>query len=124
MIEIFTSLAVILSLLGLFAMSAYFSGEQTKQIAIRKVFGAEMEGEVWRNVRQYMLLVCTACCVGIPLAAVAVRRYLEQFVYRIDSYGWLFVVAVLIVLVFSLLAVLSQVLHAARTNPAEALKKE
>jgi len=124
LIEIFTSLAVILSLLGLFAMSAYFSGEQTKQIAIRKVFGAEMEGEVWRNVRQYMLLVCIACCVGIPLAAFAASRYLEQFVYRIDSYGWLFVAAVLIVLAFSLLAVLSQVLRAARTNPAEALKKE
>ena len=124
LMELFTLLAVVLSLLGLFAMSAYFSGEQTKQIAIRKVFGAEMQGEVWRNVRQYMLLVGVACCIGIPLAIVAAGRYLEQFVYRIDHYAWTFVVAVLIVLAFSLVAVLSQVQKAAHTNPVNLLKTE
>ncbi|MBR5042739.1 MAG: FtsX-like permease family protein, partial [Bacteroidales bacterium] len=68
LLEIFTVLAVLISLLGLLAMSTYFAGENTKQIAIRKVFGADVNSETWRNVRSYMLLVAIACLIGIPLA--------------------------------------------------------
>ena len=123
-VELFALIAMLISLLGLLAMSTYFAEENTRQIAIRKVFGAEMQGEVWRNVQQYMLLVAVACCIGIPLAVVAAGRYMQQFPYRVENYGWVFIVAVLVVLAFSLLAVLSQVLKAARTNPATELKKE
>lgn len=123
-VELFALIAMLISLLGLLAMSTYFAEENTRQIAIRKVFGAEVQGEVWRNVRQYMMLVAVACCIGIPLAVVAAGRYMQQFPYRVENYGWVFGVAVIVVLAFSLLAVLSQVLKAARTNPATELKKE
>ncbi len=52
------------------------------------------------------------------------ERYLRQFWYRIENYGWVFAVGAVIALVISFLAVLWQTLQAARTNPATELKKE
>ncbi|MBP5720016.1 MAG: hypothetical protein J6W82_02990 [Bacteroidales bacterium] len=49
-------------------MSTYFADENTKQIAVRKVFGADVNSETWRNVRSYMILTGIACLIGIPLA--------------------------------------------------------
>ena len=91
---------------------------------IRKVFGADVNRETWRNVRSYMLLTGIACVIGIPLAVWAARIYLERFAYRIEVYGWVFAVAVIISLAISFGTVLWQTLRAARTNPATELKKE
>ena len=124
LLEIFTLLAVLISLLGLLAMSTYFAGENTRQIAVRKVFGADVNSETWRNVRSYMLLVGIACVIGIPLAVWAARLYLQRFAYRISGYGWVFALAVLISLAIAFGTVLWQTLKAARTNPAVELKKE
>ena len=59
-------------------MSTYFADENTKQIAVRKVFGADVSSETWRNVRSYMILTGIACLIGIPLAVWAARVYLER----------------------------------------------
>ena len=124
LVELFAALAVLISLLGLLAMSTYFADENTKQIAVRKVFGADVNRETWRNVRSYMLLTGIACVIGIPLAVWAARIYLERFAYRIEVYGWVFAVAVIISLAISFGTVLWQTLKAAMTNPATELKKE
>ena len=124
LVELFAILAVLISLLGLLAMSTYFADENTKQIAVRKVFGSDVTHETWRNVRSYMALVGVACLVGIPLAVWAARLYLERFAYRIEGYGWVFALAVLISLAIAFGTVLWQTLKAARTNPATELKKE
>ena len=65
-----------------------------------------------------------ACLVGIPLAIWASRVYLERFAYRVENYGWVFVVAALISLAIAFGTVLWQTHKAARTNPATELKKE
>ena len=124
LLELFTLLAVLISLLGLLAMSTYFAGENTKQIAVRKVFGADVSSETWRNVRSYMILVLIACTIGIPVAVWAARLYLQRFAYRVEGYGWVFVVAVLISLAIAFGTVLWQTRKAAKTNPAIELKKE
>ncbi|MBR1705171.1 MAG: FtsX-like permease family protein [Bacteroidales bacterium] len=124
LVELFAVLAVLISLLGLLAMSTYFADENTKQIAVRKVFGADVSSETWRNVRSYMMLVGVACLIGIPLAIWAAQVYLQRFAYRIEGYGWVFVVAALISLAIAFGTVLWQTLKAARTNPAIELKKE
>ena len=124
LVELFAVLAVLISLLGLLAMSTYFADENTKQIAVRKVFGADVNSETWRNVRSYMIMTGIACLMGIPLAVWAARVYLERFAYRIEGYGWVFVVAVIISLAIAFGTVLWQTLKAAKTNPAVELKKE
>ncbi len=124
LVELFAVLAVLISLLGLLAMSTYFADENTKQIAVRKVFGSDVTHETWRNVRSYMVLTGIACAIGIPLAVWAARVYLERFAYRVENYGWVFVVAVIISLAIAFGTVLWQTLKAAKTNPAVELKKE
>ena len=124
LMELFMYLAILVALLGLLAMSALFASEQTHDVAVRKVFGGTVGGEVMRGVGSYMLLVAIACVLAVPVAVWLCGRYLEGFNYRISNYGWIFAVAVAIALVISFLAVLWQTLKAARTNPAVELKKE
>jgi len=124
LLELFMGLSVLISLLGLVAMSTYYSGENTQGIAIRKAFGSDVRRELWRTVRGYMLLVGLAAIIASPIAIWLCGKYLERFAYRIDRYGWIIAVAVLLTLVMAFLSVLWQTLRAARTNPAEALKKE
>lgn len=124
LLELFMLLAILISLLGMLAMSAYFAGVQARGIAVRKVFGGTVLSETLRNVRDYMILVGIACLIGIPLAIRAAERYLEPYIYRITHYGWLFVLAVLLAVAAAFGSVLWQTLRAARTDPASELKKE
>ena len=124
LVELFMVLAVVISLLGLLAMSTYYARENTQSIAIRKVFGSNVLRELWRTVRNYMLLVLLSVLLGLPVAIWAADRYLEQFEYRIAGYGWIFAVAALIAVAIAFGSVLGQTLRAARTNPATELKKE
>ena len=124
MIELFMILAVLVSQLGLLAMSAFFAGERTHDVAVRKVFGGTVRGEVVRGVREYMLLVGIACILAVPVAVWLAGRYLQDYNYRISGYGWIFGVAVIIALAISFASVLWQTLKVARTNPAVELKKE
>ena len=105
-------------------MSAYYAGIQTRDIAVRKVFGGTIASETRRAVREYLLLVCVAILIGIPVSIYLAGKYLEQFWYRIEGYGWVFAVAAAIALIISFLSVLWQTRKAARTNPAIELKKE
>ena len=124
LVELFAVLAVLISLLGLLAMSTYFADENTKQIAVRKVFGSDVGKETRRNVKSYMVLTGFACLIGIPLAIWAARIYLERFAYRVEGYGWVFALAVVISLAIAFGTVLWLTLKSARTNPATELKKE
>lgn len=124
LLKIFTILSVLLSILGLVAMSTYFASEREKGIAIRKVYGGTMSSETRRNISEYMIITVCASVIAVPVAWVFCERYLEEFAYRIELTVWPFVTAVALALVISLASVLWQTLRAARTNPAEALKKE
>ena len=124
LLEVFMLLAVLISLLGLLAMSTYYAGENSHTIAVRKVFGGTVESETRRNVKEYMILVLVGAVIAVPLAVWAAQRYLEQFIVKLENYFWIFVVAVVIAFVMAFLSVLWQTLRAAKTNPAEALKKE
>ena len=124
LIELFMGLSLLIFLLGLLAMSAFFAGGRTHDVAVRKVFGGSVATETGRSVKEYMVLVGIAVLIGIPVAIFLAERYLRQFWYRIEGYGWVFVVGAVIAILISFLAVLWQTLKAARTNPATELKKE
>lgn len=124
LLKIFAVLAVLLSVLGLVAMSTYFAAEREKGIAIRKVFGSTMSGEARRNITEYMVLTLIGSIIAAPLALIFCERYLEEFAYRIELTPWPFVVATLLAMFISLVSVLWQIIRAAKTNPAGALKKE
>jgi predicted lysophospholipase L1 biosynthesis ABC-type transport system permease subunit len=124
LMEIFMLLSIIISLLGLLAMSTYYAGVKSRDIAVRKVFGGTVDTEAWRTIREYMVLVGIACVIGIPIAVYVAQEYLKDFIYRLEGYWWIFVVAVLLTGLIAFVSVIWQVLKAARTNPATELKKE
>ena len=124
LVEIFMLLSIIIALLGLVAMSTYYADEKSRDIAVRKVFGGTVDTEAWRTIREYMVLVGIACVIGIPIAVYAAQEYLKDFIYRLEGYWWIFVVAMLLTGFIAYVSVIWQVLKAARTNPATELKKE
>ena len=124
LMEIFMFLAILLSFMGLVAMSRYYSSENISDIAIRKVYGSTISYETATSIWKYMKIVLISCIVAVPAAVMACSRYLEGFVYRISNRWWVYVIAVLLALLISLAAIFVQISRAARTNPAEALKKE
>ena len=124
LVEIFMLLSILIALLGLVAMSTYYADEKSRDIAVRKVFGGTVDTEAWRTIREYMVLVGIACVIGIPIAVYAAQEYLKDFIYRLEGYWWIFVVAVLLTGLIAFVSVIWQVLNAAKTNPAIELKKE
>lgn len=83
-----------------------------------------MDSETWRTIWDYLILVGIACIIGIPVAVYATQEYLKGFIYRLEGYWQIFVLAVVISFAVSLLSILWQTLKAAKTNPAVELKKE
>ena len=124
LVRAFMVLSLLLSILGLIAMSNYFADESSKDIAIRKVFGSTLENEIWKTVLEYLVLLGVAAVIAVPIAILLASRLLEQYSYRITGYGWVFVVTVIIATIVAFLSILWQTLKAARTNPAVELKKE
>ena len=124
LLEVFMLVAMLISTLGLVAISTYYAGEQAKAIAVRKVFGGTVASETLKSVKAYMAMVGVACAAALPVAVWAADKYVEAFVCRIDHYWWLFAVAVVLSAAIAFAAVFWQVWSAARTNPAVELKKE
>ena len=124
LIELIMAISVILSLLGLVAMSTHFASEREKTIAIRKVFGGTMQSEIRRNLKEYVIMILIANVIAIPVAVWLCKRYLEDFAYRIDLHPWIFVVTVVLSFVIAIGSVLWQIVSVARVNPVWALKKE
>ena len=124
LIELIMGISVLLSLLGLVAMSTHFASEREKTIAVRKVFGGTMESEIRRNLREYLILILIANIIAIPVAVWLCHRYLEDFAYRINLSPWIFVVTVALSFVIAIGSVLWQIVSVARVNPVNALKKE
>lgn len=124
LLEIFMGISIILSLLGLIAMSTYYANENTKGIAIRKALGSDIVKEIKRNIRLYMIMVSVAVIMAIPISLFISRIYLSRFAYRIENYWWIFVVASVLSILVAFFSVVWQVSKAAHADPATELKKE
>jgi predicted lysophospholipase L1 biosynthesis ABC-type transport system permease subunit len=93
--EIFSSLAIFISCLGMFGLALYFAEQRQKEIGIRKVIGASV-GTSWQMLsNDFLILVAIACLVALPVAFTAMRHWLEQYTYRTDLPWWLFAGSIL-----------------------------
>ncbi len=126
LLELFMLVAIMLSCLAFLAMSVHYASGNIKPIAVHKVFGGSTESELRRCMVIYLKIIATAILIGLFPAIWISERYLQQFSYRLElgEKWWIFLIAMAISLLISTTTVLWQTLRAARTNPAEALKKE
>ena len=121
---IFTLLSVLVSALGLFAMSSYYMQQEIRSVSVKKVFGADYSGVLKELIISFMKMVGIAFVIAVPVAWFIMHRWLSGYGHRIDLYWWIFVLAGLAVAFIAAISVLYQSVKTARTNPAEALKKE
>jgi len=120
----FTGLAIIIAILGLFGLSLLMAARRTREIGIRKVYGAP----VWRVIltinRSFTIYTMFAFLLSIPLTIWIMQKWLQNFVYRVN-FGWVeFVGAGIIALVIVWLTVTYSAWRTARMNPAAAIRVE
>ena len=117
-------IAIFITMIGLFAISQYFIMERKQETAVRKVFGGTIHSETVRNTATYMKLAIISCIIAIPIIHTIFRIMKRSIISDVESTLWIYIVCILLSLIISIISVLWQTLRAARTNPAEALKKE
>jgi putative ABC transport system permease protein len=120
----FSVIAIIISCLGLFAISSIVILRRTKEIGLRKVNGASIF-EIMRMLSvEFTRGVLIAFLIAVPIAYYIMNKWLQNFVYKTELDWWIFILAGLIGLIVALLTVSWQCWCAARRNPVEALRYE
>ncbi len=120
----FSVLSLLIACLGLYGLIAYSISQKTKEIGIRKVLGASVNGIAVLLSKDFLNLVGLACLVAIPLAWYILQQWLQDFAYRISLSWWMFAAALLPVLMITLLTAGFQAIKAAVANPVKALRSE
>lgn len=122
--NVFGGLAIFISCLGLFGLSAFVAERRNKEIGIRKVLGATVANVWFALSKDFLQPVLLAFLLAAPLAGWAMQKLLDRFEYRIDLYWWIFASAGLAALAVALLTVSYQGVKAALLNPVTSLRSE
>lgn len=122
-VSLFAFIAIIISLLGLVAMSTYFIQQRAREIAVRKVFGSTGNQIRIRLIRTFMLYVGIAFVIAVPIVVHFMSKWIEQYSYRIVWWPWI-VAAGVIVMLISLAAVAVQSWMASNENPVKNIRQE
>lgn len=117
-------IAVFLTALGLFGLSAFTAERRTKEIGVRKALGASRADILGLLMWEFARPVLWANAIAWPAAYVLMRRWLETFTYRIDMEPWMFLGASAAALGIALLTVAGHALLVARAEPVKALRYE
>jgi len=117
-------LTIFISCIGLFGLATLSAERRRKEIGIRKVLGASVEGIVRKLSTDFAKLVIIAAVIAVPAAWWAMHKWLENYPYRIDINAWIFVLAGAVVLFIALATVSYQAIKAAIANPVNSLRTE
>ncbi|MEO8712832.1 MAG: ABC transporter permease [Parafilimonas sp.] len=120
----FSILAIFIACLGLFGLATFIAEQRTKEIGIRKVLGASVQGIVQMLSKDFIKLVAIAFVLAAPFAWWAMHAWLQNFAYRINIEWWVFTVAGFGALFIALITVSFQAIRAAIRNPVKSLRTE
>ena len=122
--RIFAGLAILISCLGLYGLTAFTAERRMKEISVRKVFGASDVSIMRLLSSEFTSLVLIAMVLGMPLIWLGGRSWLSGFAYRSDIAWWYFVMGASAILLITLVTVSMNTVRAARVSPAETLRSE
>ena len=120
----FAAIAIFIACLGLFGLSAFTISQRIKEIGIRKVLGAEVSSIVSLLSKDFLKLVGVAALIAFPVAWFAMRKWLDDFAYRINIPWWLFLAAAVLAGVIAFVTISFQAVKAATANPVKSLRTE
>lgn len=120
----FAALAVLVSCLGLYGLSAYIAERRSKEIGIRKILGSSPIDIFYELSKSFMRLVMIAICIALPLAWYASSRWIERFVYRIDLDWSILALASCIAVGTAIFTTGYQAWKSVRASPVKSLRAE
>ncbi|MDQ2180027.1 ABC transporter permease [Marinifilum sp. D714] len=123
-LTLFAILSILLSIMGMYALSSYSIQHKTKEIGIRKANGASSLEIMLQLISEYVIWVALAFVIASPIAFYAADDWLKSFAYRIDLSWWIFALAGVIAILIAIITVSWQTYNAARKDPVYALKYE
>jgi ABC-type antimicrobial peptide transport system permease subunit len=119
---VFTGVAIMISMLGLFGISLFDIRQRRREIAIRKINGAQITDIVRLLMKRYFILLGFAFAVATPAALFVISKYLENFAYKTPVSWWLFAAALTVTAAISLVTLIWQTYKAGNENPANVIK--
>jgi len=123
-ISIFSLLAAALSLIGVFGQVLLDVQYRRRDLAVKKVYGAETAGLVLDGLKRYVTIGIVSYAIAVPAACYAVSRWLESFVEHTGMSVWTYILTFVIIMTLTIVVAGFQYWHSANTDPAEALKTE
>lgn len=123
-VGIFTGVAVLISILGFIGMSLFFIRQRRKEIGVRRIMGSTTNEVLSLLLTKFCAPLLVSFIFAVPLSWFIMDKWLESFSYRIGLSPWIFIASGAVSLLIAVVSIFFQTLHAAHSNPADAIRAE
>lgn len=123
-VSIFTGVAVLISILGFIGMSLFFIRQRKKEIGVRRIMGSTTNEVLSLLLTKFCAPLLVSFIFAVPLSWFIMDKWLESFSYRIGLSPWIFIASGAVSLLIAVVSIFFQTLHAAHSNPADAIRTE
>lgn len=123
-VSIFTGIAVLISILGFIGMSLFFIRQRKKEIGVRRIMGSTTNEVLSLLLTKFCAPLLVSFIFAVPLSWFIMDKWLESFSYRIGLSPWIFIASGAVSLLIAVVSIFFQTLHAAHSNPADAIRAE
>ncbi len=120
----FTVIILLITSIGLFGLASHTAQKKTKEIGVRKVFGASVFSMVYLFVKMFFRWVLISNVIAWPVAYYFVSNWLDNYVYRVKISVWVFWASAALAIMISIITVGYQSYRAATRNPIDSLRYE
>ena len=124
LIYLFSTMAIVIAFLGIFGMLSYTLKTKEKEIAVRKILGANLTSIFVLLSKNFIILTIIGTIITIPLTWIIMERWLQNYVYRIEISTGDFMLALAVILLVLLVTVSLQLGKVSKNNPADTLRAE
>lgn len=123
-VSIFTGVAVLISILGFIGMSLFFIRQRKKEIGVRRIMGSTTNEVLSLLLTKFCAPLLVSFIFAVPLSWFIMDKWLESFSYRIGLSPWIFIASGAVSLLIAVVSIFFQTIHAAHSNPADAIRAE
>ena len=123
-VSIFTGVAVLISILGFIGMSLFFIRQRKKEIGVRRIMGSTTNEVLSLLLTKFCAPLLVSFIFAVPFSWFVMGKWLESFSYRIGLSPWIFIASGAVSLLIAVVSIFFQTLHAAHSNPADAIRAE
>lgn len=123
-VSIFTGVAVLISILGFIGMSLFFIRQRKKEIGVRRIMGSTTNEVLSLLLTKFCAPLLVSFIFAVPLSWFIMDKWLESFSYRIGLSPWIFIASGAVSLLIAVVSIFFLTLHAAHSNPADAIRAE